>query len=116
MDITFVDGVDHIDPDGTVWGNDIVNVYVDNALVHTGTTWESYYYDYERIDPGSPRLQAVDSLMFRARGIAAPSTLGAGLYFDNIDLEPVPEPISMVMLGCLGGGMALAKKLRRKSA
>jgi hypothetical protein len=31
-------------------------------------------------------------------------------------LEIVPEPISMVMLGCLGAGMAVARKLRRKKA
>jgi len=30
--------------------------------------------------------------------------------------EKVPEPISMVMLGCLGAGMAAARKLRRKVA
>jgi hypothetical protein len=27
---------------------------------------------------------------------------------------PVPEPVSMVMLGCLGGGMVAVRKLRRK--
>jgi hypothetical protein len=34
----------------------------------------------------------------------------------NLNLEVVPEPISMVMLGCLGVGMAAARKLRRKRA
>lgn len=34
----------------------------------------------------------------------------------NDSLVPAPEPFSMMMLGCLGGGMALARKLRRKSA
>lgn len=32
------------------------------------------------------------------------------------DFEPVPEPISMVMLGCLGAGMFGARKLRRKES
>ena len=32
------------------------------------------------------------------------------------DFEPVPEPISMVMLGCLGAGMLGARKLRRKES
>jgi hypothetical protein len=31
-------------------------------------------------------------------------------------LTATPEPISMVMLGCLGAGMAAARKLRRKKA
>lgn len=44
---------------------------------------------------------------------------GVRVNFSNrsdIELDLVPEPISMVMLGCLGGGMALARKLRRKAA
>ena len=32
----------------------------------------------------------------------------------NEKVVPVPEPISLVMLGCLGAGMAGARKLRRK--
>jgi hypothetical protein len=32
------------------------------------------------------------------------------------DTPIVPEPVSMVMLGCLGGGMFVARKLRRRKA
>lgn len=43
-----------------------------------------------------------------------------GALLDNVKITtgkvhvPVPEPVSMVMLGCLGGGMFAARKLRRK--
>jgi hypothetical protein len=46
-----------------------------------------------------------------------PITLEPGVYFFEHDaVNAVPEPISMVMLGCLGAGMAAARKLRRKKA
>jgi len=32
-----------------------------------------------------------------------------------LEVDKVPEPLSMVMLGCLGAGMAAARKLRRKA-
>jgi len=34
---------------------------------------------------------------------------------EGLTVERVPEPISMMMLGCLGAGMAVARKLRRKA-
>jgi len=34
---------------------------------------------------------------------------------EGLTVEKVPEPISMMMLGCLGAGMAVARKLRRKA-
>jgi hypothetical protein len=43
MDVSFFDGVDT--SGGQVNGNDVVKIYVDGSLVHTGTTWESYYFD-----------------------------------------------------------------------
>ncbi len=83
MDIEFVDGVDT--GGGQVNGNDVVRVYVDGILGHTGTTWESYYYA-EGEGVTEPRLQAVDSLLFRVAGTASPATLGNGFYFDNVQV------------------------------
>jgi len=41
--------------------------------------------------------------------------LDQGSYQEvDLTLDVVPEPISMVMLGCLGAGMAAARRLRRK--
>ncbi len=65
--------------------NDVVKVYIDGALVHTGTTWENYYrYDPEANAEQTPRT--TDSLIFRAGGTAAPSNSGKGFLFDNVDI------------------------------
>ena len=74
-------------------GNDIVRVFVDGDLKHTGTSWENYYfYDANgklNFDGAPP---AVNRMMFRTgsdlhRGIpgdAAPATRGHGFAFDNL--------------------------------
>jgi hypothetical protein len=74
-------------------GNDIVRVFVDGDLKHTGTSWENYYF----YDPngksnfgGAPPI--VNRMMFRTgsdlhRGIhgdPAPATRGHGFVFDNL--------------------------------
>jgi len=75
--VEFVDGVHG---DGS--GNDVVRVFVDGALVHTGTTWETYYRTLGS-RAGFP-TQAIDALMFRSSGTAQPANAGLGLYFDDI--------------------------------
>jgi hypothetical protein len=62
--------------------NDVVKVYVDGKLVHTGTSWEDYFRD----DEGNP-TRTVDSLLFRVGGAAAPGTLGQGFLIDQIKLR-----------------------------
>ncbi len=69
--MNFVDGAE----------NDIVNVYVDGVLLHTGTSWEDYFRDVE----GNP-TRTVDSILFRAGGAPAPGTLGFGFLVDNLSL------------------------------
>ncbi len=76
--IDFVDGP----------SNDIVQIYIDGVLVHTGTTWENYYrFD----DESNPLLidesRAVDSLLFRVGGTAAPATSGNGFLVDSVELS-----------------------------
>lgn len=62
--------------------NDVVKVWVDGALVHTGTSWENYYrYDSEASAEQSPRI--VKTVIFRTSGAAAPATAGAGFLVDN---------------------------------
>lgn len=86
FDITFVDG-NIIDGGGFVSGNDILKMYVDGVLVHTGTTWESYWWTTTegQVPPSS---RAIDTLLFRLStpsGLMAPSPLlGEGYYFDNV--------------------------------
>ena len=74
-------------------GNDVVKVYVDGALVHTGKSWEDYYrFDPESSAEQSPRI--VKTMIIQARGTATPTDSGKGFLFDNISLSsgPIPTP------------------------
>lgn len=74
-------------------GNDVVRVYVDGSLRHTGTSWETYYAldDNGRANFGGAP-PAVNRLMFRTgsdlhRGVPgdpAPATRGHGFVIDNL--------------------------------
>jgi hypothetical protein len=69
--------------------NDVVKVYVNGTLVHTGSSWEDYFREAES-NPTRP----VDSILFRTGGTAAPATAGNGFLIDNLMLfsGPVPPP------------------------
>lgn len=62
--------------------DDVVRVYLDGVLKHTGTSWEDYYREQE----GNP-TRTVDSILFRTGGDAAPATLGKGFLIDNLSLN-----------------------------
>lgn len=62
--------------------NDVVKVYVDGVLSHTGTSWEDYFRECE-VNP----TRTVDSILFRTGGGAAPATLGFGFVIDNLSLN-----------------------------
>jgi hypothetical protein len=73
--------------------NDIVRVYVDGALRHTGTSWEAYYnYDANGRANFGGATPAVNRVMFRTgsdrhRGVPgdpAPETLGRGFLIDGV--------------------------------
>ena len=73
--------------------NDVVQLYVDDVLAHTGTSWENYY-TYDALGQsefgGAPPI--VNRLLFRTggelgrgiTGVAAPATLGYGFVIDNL--------------------------------
>lgn len=69
--------------------NDIVKLYIDGNLVHTGTSWEGYFNECE----ANP-TRTVDSVLFQARsgGGTAPETLGEGFVIDNLNLKSSPVP------------------------
>jgi|GEM_PF-2671681 len=88
FDMEFVDGP----------SNDIVKIYIDGGLAHTGTSWENYYrYDSEQAGNGN-KVPTTDSVLFRASGTAAPGNNGNGFLFDNVTIgtdsitPPVPGP------------------------
>lgn len=55
--------------------NDVVQVFVDGVLRITGTSWEDYFRYCE-----GHESRTVDSLIFRAGGTSAPTTLGNGFF------------------------------------
>ena len=74
-------------------GNDIVRVFVDGDLKHTGTSWENYYfYDANGKSNFGGAPPVVNRMMFRTGsdllggipGNAAPATRDHGFVFDNI--------------------------------
>ena len=67
-------------------GNDIVKVYVDGSLRHTGTSWEDYFrYDCEAAAHlGKPPV--VNRILYRTAGPPAPATALKGFLIDNLSL------------------------------
>jgi cysteine-rich repeat protein len=72
--------------------NDIVKIYINGVLKHTGTSWEDYF----RYCEGNP-TRTVDSLLFRASGTAVPANSGKGFLFDNFDLTSSISPGSLTV-------------------
>jgi len=93
LSMDFVDGAN----------NDVVKVYVDNVLVHTGTSWEGYFNECEH----NP-TRTVDSVLFQARdsGGTAPLTVGNGFLIDNFSemSSTLTSPTSKD--SCKNGGWA----------
>ncbi len=69
--------------------NDVVKVWIDGTLVHTGTSWENYYrYDSESSAEQSPRI--VKTVLFRESGDANAADAGKGFLIDNLSLSSGP--------------------------
>ena len=74
--------------------NDVVRVYVDGALRHTGTSWENYYrYDSEAA-AHLGKTPLVNRILFRTGGTAAPLTLDHGFVFDAFSMKSGNAPTS----------------------
>lgn len=68
--------------------NDVVKIYIDNILVHTGTSWENYYrFDQESNPSLVSNSRTVDSLLFRESGTAHIADQGNGYLIDNYSLS-----------------------------
>ena len=71
-------------PTKTIPANDIVKVYINCKLVHTGTSWENYY----RFDPESQGegigTRIVKTVLFHTRKNPTPALSGGGFLFDNV--------------------------------
>lgn len=66
--------------------NDVVQVYVDGALGHTGGSWEEYYR-FSSEQSGDPFPALIDTLIFRIRqSHQTPTNQGGGFLFNNVRL------------------------------
>lgn len=91
--------------------NDVVKIYIDGALVHTGTSWENYYrFDSESNPTLASNSRTVDSLLFRESGTATPADAGKGFLIDNVAITSSTvsaPPVSVVPTDksqCMNGG------------
>ena len=65
--------------------NDVLRVRVDGGVKLETTTFEPYY-KAERADDSTVEDPAVDTLLFRTSGVAAPALEGKGLLIDDLSL------------------------------
>jgi LPXTG-motif cell wall-anchored protein len=84
FEIAFVDGPGG--DDGL--GNDVVKIFVDGVLKHTGTTWENYYrYDPEQAGNDNV-VPTTSKLLFAARGDPVLTLAqGQGYLIDDVGLS-----------------------------
>src|SRR4029077_16672043 len=78
-------------------GNDVVQVFLDGALVATGGSWEDYYrFDPEQAGNGN-KVPTTDDLLFAERGDPDPGNAGGGYLIDNIGVTSAPTPTTPVV-------------------
>jgi len=68
--------------------NDVVKVYLNCGLVHTGTSWENYYYFDPESNDGASDSRIIKTAIFMTRskyGLdPTPLTADGGFYIDNV--------------------------------
>ncbi len=100
IEVLFYDGAD----------NDVVNYYLNDTLIHTGTSWEQFYTNHQAaLHPNGVPIQ---TLIYRISGTAVPAVSGGGFHIDNVTTEvsDIPEPATMVLIGTGIAAMAARRK------
>lgn len=82
-------------------GNDVVEIWVDGTLRHTGTSWEDYFHWCEGLGGpydqgyGSNESRTVDCVLFRTGGGSVPANLGKGFLIDNLSISTGKIPVAI---------------------
>ncbi len=67
--------------------NDVVKVYIDGSLAHTGTSWENFYrYDNDAYPAPSPNSRTVNGLVFYEPGTSNSGNNYNGFVVDNVSI------------------------------
>lgn len=94
--------------------DDVVQIFINNTLAGTTTSWEQYYVVWQpTLHPlGVP----VQTLLYRLSGTAVPQA--QGFYIDNVVVQldnrqtGVPEPASLALFGLALAGIGLVRRRR----
>jgi hypothetical protein len=87
--------------------NDVVKIYIDGVLKHTGTSWEDYYR-YDNENQGAIEPPDVSTLLFREAGEGDdnPDNLGNGFLVDDV-LTSSSSTVACVQTGFKRDGINL---------
>jgi len=94
--------------------NDVANIFLNNTLVSTINSWESYYVANElALHPNGVPVQ---TLLFRLSGTAVPNA--QGFYIDNVSVQldnRVPEPGTPLLVGLALAAMVAARRRQSRA-
>ncbi|MEQ1785540.1 MAG: hypothetical protein ABL966_00695 [Acidimicrobiales bacterium] len=89
--------------------NDVVQVLLDGAVIHTGTSWEDYFRYCAESGGGTggplaDQSRIVRNVLFRQAGAAIPAHAGAGFLIDGFTVSTVNPTLNLTSICAYSGG------------
>ena len=97
--------------------NDVANIFLNNTLVSTINSWESFYAVNQPLD--HPNGVPVQTWMFRLSGTAVPNA--QGFYIDNVSVQldnrsnAVPTPATSLLAGLALAAMFVVRRRQNRA-